>query len=82
MIAITHVAGTCTCMLGVSHVACLNFKTSGVSVFINACCLLSALPSLSQFGQGRLSLVANSLYALLLLFEPCALSALTLAGPR
>ena len=29
-----------------------------VSVFINACCLLSALLSLSQFGQGRLSLVA------------------------
>ena len=26
-----------------------------VSVFINACCLLSALPSLSQFGSGRLS---------------------------
>ena len=31
-----------------------------VSVFINACHLLSALPSLSQFGQGRLSLVLIS----------------------
>ena len=39
-----------------------------VSVFINACCLLSALPSLSQFGQGRLSLVAISFYVLSLLF--------------
>ena len=39
-----------------------------VSVFINACRLLSALPSLSQFGQGRLSLVAISFYALSLLF--------------
>ena len=52
-----------------------------VSVFINACCLLSALPSLSQLGQGRLSLVAISFYALLLLFGPCHLSEFTLAGP-
>jgi len=52
-----------------------------VSVFINACRLLSALPSLSQFGQGRLSLVAISFYALLLLFGPCRLSEFTLAGP-
>ena len=51
-----------------------------VSVFVNSCCLLSALPSLSQFGQGRLSLVAISFYALLLLFEPCPLSEFTLAG--
>ena len=39
-----------------------------MSVFINACRLLSALPSLSQFGEGRLSLVAMSFYALSLLF--------------
>ena len=52
-----------------------------VSVFINACRLLSALPSLSQFGQGRLSLVAISFYALSLLFGPCHLSEFTLAGP-
>ena len=48
---------------GGSHVARLNFKTSRVSV-INACCLLSALPSLSQFSRGRLSLVVISFYAL------------------
>ena len=53
-----------------------------VSVFINACRLLSALPSLSQFGRGRLSLVAISFYALSLLFGPCRLSEFTLAGPR
>ena len=35
-----------------------------VSVFINACRLLSALPSLSQFGWGRLSLVKISFYTL------------------
>ena len=35
-----------------------------VSVLINACRLLSALPSLSQFGPGRLSVVAISFYAL------------------
>ena len=34
-----------------------------MSVFINARRLLSALPSLSQFGQGRLSLDAVSFYA-------------------
>ena len=39
-----------------------------MSVFINARRLLSALPSLSQFGRGRLSLVAISFYALSLLF--------------
>ena len=43
-------------------------------VFVNACRWLSALPSLSQFGQGRLSLVAISFYALSLLFGPCRLS--------
>ena len=53
-----------------------------MSVFINACRLLSSLPSLSQFGRGRLSLVAISLYVLLLLFGPCRLSEFTLAGPR
>ena len=53
-----------------------------VSVFINACRLLSALPSLSQFGRGRLSLVAISFYALSLLFGPCRLSEFTLAGPH
>ena len=52
-----------------------------VSVFINACRLLSALPSLSQFGRGRLSLVAISFYALLLLLGPCRLLEFTLAGP-
>ena len=51
-----------------------------LSVFINACRLLSALPSLSQFGWGRLSLVATSFYALSLLFGPCCLSEFTLAG--
>ena len=54
-----------------------------VSVFINACRLLSALPSLSQFGRGRLSLVARiSFHALSLLFGPCRLSEFTLAGPH
>ena len=53
-----------------------------VSMFINACRLLSALPSLSQFGQGRLSLVTISFYALSLLFGPCRLSEFTLAGPQ
>ena len=52
-----------------------------VSVFINACKLLSALMSLSQFGRGRLSLVAISFYTLLLLFGSCRLSEFTLAGP-
>ena len=62
------------------HVARLNFKTSR-SVFINACRLLSALPSLLQFGRGRLSLVAISFYVLSLLFGPCRLLEFTLAGP-
>ena len=53
-----------------------------VSVFINVFCLLSALPSLSQFGRGRLSLVTISFYALLLLFGPSRLSEFTLAGPH
>ena len=52
-----------------------------MSVCINACHLLLALPSLSQFGQGRLSLEAVSFYALSLLFGPCHLSEFTLAGP-
>ena len=52
-----------------------------VLVFITACRLLSALPSLSQFGWGRLSLVVISFYALPLLFGPCRLSEFTLAGP-
>ena len=51
-------------------------------MFINACRLLSALPSLSQFGQGRLSLVAISFYVLSLLFGPCPLLEFTLAGPH
>ena len=50
-----------------------------VVVFINACRLLSALPSLSQFGRGRLSLVAISFYTLSLHFGPCRLSEFTLA---
>ena len=53
-----------------------------VSVFINACRLLSALPSLLQFGQGRLPRVMISFYALPLLFGPCRLSEFTLAVPR
>ena len=53
-----------------------------VLVLINACRLLSALPSLSQFGRGRLSLVTISFCALSLLFEPCRLSEFTLAGPH
>ena len=53
-----------------------------VLVFINACRLLLALPSLSQFGWGRLSLVEISFYALSLLFGPCHLSEFTLAGPH
>ena len=52
-----------------------------VSAFINACRLLSALPWLSQFGQGRLSLVAISPFWLSLLFGPCCLSEFTLAVP-
>ena len=52
-----------------------------VSVFINACRLLSALSSLSQFSRGSLSIVAISFYALSLLFGPCRLSEFTLAGP-
>ena len=51
-------------------------------MFINACRLLPTLPSLSQFGRGRLSLVAISFYALSLLFGPCRLSEFTLAGPH
>ena len=39
-------------------------------------------PSLLQFGQGRLSLVTISLYALSLLFGPGLLSEFTLAGPQ
>ena len=57
-------------------------RGSLVSVFINACCLLSALPSLSQFGRGTLSLVMISFYALSLLFGPRCLSEFTLAGPH
>ena len=52
-----------------------------VSVFINACRLLSALPSLLWFGRGRLSLVAISFYTLSLLFGPCCLLEFILAGP-
>ena len=51
-----------------------------VSVFINACRLLSALPSLWQFGWGRLSLVAISFFVLSLLFGRCCLSEFTLGG--
>ena len=53
-----------------------------VWVFINACSLLLALPSLSQFGRRRMSLVVISFYALSLLFGPCRLSEFTLAGPH
>ena len=42
----------------------------------------SALPSLWQFGRGRLSLVAISFYALSLLFGSCRLSEFTLVGPQ
>ena len=51
-----------------------------MSIFINACCLLSALLSLSQFGRWRLSLVAIAFYALSLIFGPRCLSEFTLAG--
>ena len=47
---------------------------------MNACRLLPALPSLSQFGGGRLSLVAISFYALSLLYGPCRLSEFTQEG--
>ena len=53
-----------------------------VLVFISACHSLLALPSLSQFGRGRLSLVAISFYVLSLLFGPCRLSEFILAGPQ
>ena len=53
-----------------------------VSVFINACRLLLALPSLSQFGRGRLSLVMILFYVLSLLFGPWRLLEFMLAGPR
>ena len=44
--------------------------------------ILLALPSLlSQFGRGRLSLIAISFYRLSPLFGPCRLSEFTLAGP-
>ena len=46
------------------------------------CHLFSALQSLSQFGRGRLSLVAISFYALSLLFGSCHLLEFTLTGPR
>ena len=65
---------------GGSHVTRLNFEMSHVSV--NACRLLSALPSLLQFGQGRWSFVEISFYALSLLFGACRLSEFTLAGPH
>ena len=52
-----------------------------MAVFINACRLLLALPSLWQFCGGRLSLVAISFYMLSLLFGPCRLLEFTLAGP-
>ena len=41
-----------------------------------------ALPSLSQFGRGRLFLVAISFFALSLLFRSCCLSEFTQAGPH
>ena len=55
-----------------------------VSVFINACRLLSGLPSPSpsQFGLGRLFLVVISSYTLSLLFGPRHLLEFTLAGPQ
>ena len=65
---------------GGTHVARLILKRL-VLVF-NACRLLSALLSLSQFGRGRLSLVAISFYALSLLFGPYRLSEFTLEGPH
>ena len=68
---------------GGSHVACLNVKTSCVGVYkINACRLLSALPSLSQFGRGRLSLVVISSYLLSLIFGPRHQLEFTLTGPQ
>ena len=60
-----------------------SFLTHGPLCFgvYNACCLLSALPSMLQFGRGRLSLVMISFYMVPLLFKPCRLSEFTLAGP-
>ena len=63
---------------GGTHIARLNFKTSRVGVY-KCLSALSSL-SLSQFGRGRLSLVAIPLYTLSLLFGPCRLSEFTLAG--
>ena len=42
---------------------------------------MTALPSLWQFGRGRLSLVAISFYGLSLLIGPCRLLEFPLAGP-
>ena len=53
-----------------SHVACLNFKTSCVSVY-------KCLSLIVGF-----AIVTISFYTLLLLFGPCRLSEFTLAGPR
>ena len=58
---------------GGSNVTRLNFKTSCVGVY-KCLSLIVTFPSLLQFGQGRLSLVAISFYALSLLFRPCCLS--------
>ena len=63
-----------------SHVTRLNFKTSCVGVY-KCLSIIVGLPSLSQFGLGRLSLVAISFYSLSLLFGPCRLSGFTLVGP-
>ena len=66
---------------GGSHVACLNFKTSRVSVYKCLSLIVSFTVNV-VIGQGRLSLVAISFYALSLLFGPCRLSEFTLAGPQ
>ena len=53
-----------------------------VLVFINACCLLSDLLSLLQFGRGKLSLVAISFSRCHYFLGHVALSEFTLAGPQ
>ena len=67
--------------VGGSHVTRLNFKTSRVGVY-KCLSLIVGFAVMSQFGRGRLSLVAILFYALSLLFGPCRLSEFTLAEPR
>ena len=65
---------------GVPCRLCLNFETSRIGVY-KSLLLIVGFAVTVAICQGRLSLVANSFYALLLLFEPCPLSEFTPAGP-